>query len=475
MNKKTFELNAYEKGKFIQSSYFSEDGSNQYNLNKSYIFKKKIEQNIEKSSAKTSVFNLINSIIGSGILALPFVMMNLGIILGTIIIIIVYLMAIFSSKLLLKSKKISNESSYSKIGIKAFGVKGQYAILIIIIANNVGISINYIIIFGNFISKILDIVNTERNINSLLLSIVFWQIIGALLIFPFIFSKSTEHLKISSYFSLYFIVIFFSITMFNAINKYRKGILPNINFYPPNLKDFNVKNSISCFTTVFLAFTYHFNFFPIFNLLQKPSNKKIKKVYIIGLTIVLVIYIIIGLAGYSSYGSIVDENFLINFTVDDLGLFLYIILYLSICFLPLFSIPLFFFEARNNSLFLWNILFDKSANDYLLENNNQLIEENNKNQTMIDNISKDKKYKIFSICLYSFIVIIGITIKKFNILFEVIGATFGNAIAFILPSMFFLKLNLKKNLNKRLAEILLIIGLSSGCLTIFTEILKIFS
>ena len=315
----------------------------------------------KKSSVLTSIINLMNTVLGAGILALPFVLLNFGLFFGLLIVIAIYFMTIFSCKLLLNSKNLCSKADYSQIGISTFGYPGQIIIKVIIILNNLGMCISYAIIFGSSVSQILSI---STNSNSFFMSRQFFQIIAAIFILPFMFAKSTEKLKFASFLSIIAIVVFTFITIYNFANKASKGILPtdSINYFIPSSSTFEISNALGCFSTVFLAFTFHFNFFPIYKSLDKKTDKKMMKVAIIALTIVVIFYILIAGCGYLSYGSGIKGNFLESFTYEDLGKPSFYTLYVCFGLSTLFSIPIFYFEARNYLLSLISEIKKKIEN-----------------------------------------------------------------------------------------------------------------
>lgn len=63
---------------------------------------------VRKAGLNSSVFNLTNTIIGGGILALPFALKQAGFALGVIFIIFEALLVVLSGRLLVKTSKIIN-------------------------------------------------------------------------------------------------------------------------------------------------------------------------------------------------------------------------------------------------------------------------------------------------------------------------------------------------------------------------------
>jgi len=93
--------------------------------------------------------NVVNSIVGGGLLEMPFIMMNFGIILSIVIIVFVYCLTLLSLKLLLKVKKLLEIDDYYKISLKTFSNVGGWTMKISLLLNNLGMCVAYLIIYLN--------------------------------------------------------------------------------------------------------------------------------------------------------------------------------------------------------------------------------------------------------------------------------------------------------------------------------------
>lgn len=90
----------------------------------------------------------MKSMIGVGILGIPNVMKNFGVILTLVIMASVFTIGITSSYTLLKSKNLSGRSNYSTIGFYIFRARWIIiAINLVIALNNLSTCLSEIIIF----------------------------------------------------------------------------------------------------------------------------------------------------------------------------------------------------------------------------------------------------------------------------------------------------------------------------------------
>jgi sodium-coupled neutral amino acid transporter 2 len=110
-----------------------------------------VEGGFDGSSFTGAVFNLSTTIMGAGIMALPAAVKQLGLIPGSIMIILCAILTESSIVTLLKFTRVSKTSTYSGVVRDAFGGIGRFVLLLCIIFNNMGMLIAYMVIIGIFI------------------------------------------------------------------------------------------------------------------------------------------------------------------------------------------------------------------------------------------------------------------------------------------------------------------------------------
>ena len=114
-----------------------------------------------------------------------------------------------------------------------------------------------------------------------------------------------------------------------------------------NLEDWQ---AITCLPGIILAFVFHYNVFPVYRELINPTNQRFKKSALLGLTICLVIYLVSAIASYITFGDATQASVLDNYSEEKTA----ISTVLAICFAIniFFTIPMAFFEFRNNILLI---------------------------------------------------------------------------------------------------------------------------
>nr|XP_019940294.1 PREDICTED: probable sodium-coupled neutral amino acid transporter 6 [Paralichthys olivaceus] len=90
------------------------------------------------ASIVSSVFNLMNAIMGSGILGLAYAMASTGIVGFCILLVLVSSLAAYSIHLLLKLCDQTGINSYEDLGGKALGKPGKVLVGVAILIQNIG-------------------------------------------------------------------------------------------------------------------------------------------------------------------------------------------------------------------------------------------------------------------------------------------------------------------------------------------------
>lgn len=427
------------------------------------------EEPISKGSTIKAVMFLMNTIIGGGVVSLPFVISNFGIILGLLIYLMVYIMTLFSCILLLRIKNNTKRLHYGTIGTFCFGYKGKMLIDIIIIINNFGMCMSYFIIFGQNLHRLIQ---ETTQIDAWWTYKYVWILLIWFLILPFVFSKSFDRLKFVSLISTTSIIIYFVLTVYNFLIKwYNNDLASDTNFFPDSSFDF--KKCMGSFPSVFVAFTFQYNFFPIYNTIKNVDDKKMMMTSVVAITLVLIVYSLVGVCGYLSYGNKIQANFLESMSISDLGPSFYYILLIAFSTAVSFSVPLFFFACRN-----YLLSFIQDIRHFFIEkketNLSNYLVKKPWSQRMHPHPSSNALYYLVTIILYIVLLIFATTLKEIGPIFNVIGAICANAISFLFPAAFYIKVKKKKFLVYKFAWLLFAIGTITGILSLWGELSKNF-
>ena len=145
-------------------------------------------------------------------------------------------------------------------------------------------------------------------------------------------------------------------TLYSFFSKVRDHELPDFNWYPSEHAKFDVTRAIGVLPTVFTAFNFHYNVFPVYRSLKKANDSYYKKVILFSETWVGTFYLAVAIFGlfffllnflisYMAYGENTNEDFIKSFS--DLPNSLYYMVYVAYMIVVTFSIPVVFFCGRN--------------------------------------------------------------------------------------------------------------------------------
>ena len=405
-----------------------------------------------KDSIKASGAQIANTIMGAGILSIPIIMRYLGLFLGIIFIISLALCTLFSVFILIRCHEITGKNGFSMLGKITMGKFGSILIKVIIIINNLGFCIAYFRIFGEVVQTVIQGFISPDSFWANNWHNFIYIIFCSLIMFYFIFIKNLSALKKVAYMGVSAVLLFsFGLTLLFLHKGIHHYLDSNISwkFLKPNCSFSEAFNAIP---SVFLAFLFQFNVFPIYLSLKEKNLDSMMKATKIGVGYSLFIFLIVGIIGFLLYGLHMNETLLeclsqdMNKFRNISGFIKFLIIIISVSFVTtcLTSFPILFLSLREN--FINSMIFCIKNMGHKNENNNYISE---------------KGLNIITISLYVVIVLMAIILPKLKVIFSVVGATAGTFIAFILPNLFYIRIchMSQKNYNLSLPKFFVGLGI----------------
>ena len=396
-----------------------------------------------KDSIKASGAQIANTIMGAGILSIPIIMRYLGLLLGIIFIIFLAFCTIYSVFILIRCHEITGKNGFSMLGKITMGKFGSILIKVIIIINNLGFCIAYFRIFGEVVQTIIQGWVSPESFWANNWHNFIYIIICSFIMFSFIFIKNLSALKKVAYMGVSVVLIFsLGLTLLfihKGIHHYLDSNISWI-FLKPNC---SFSEAFHVIPSVFLAFLFQFNVFPIYLSLKEKNLETMMKATKIGVGYSLFIFLIVGIVGFLLYGLNMNDTLLNNFS-DDMtkfrdisGFIKFLIIIISVSFVTtcLTSFPILYLSLREN--FVNSLIFCmKNMNIKEKKDNNK-------------NFISEKGLLIITVVLYILIIVMAIVLPKLKTIFSIVGATAGTFIAFILPNLFYIRICKisKKNYN----------------------------
>lgn len=242
------------------------------------------------------------------------------------------------------------------------GSSGSILVKIIIIISNLGICCAYLKIFGETMQTTFQaFVSSDSYWVTNWHNYIYILFISVIMIF-FVFAKSMDKFKQISFIGVISISIFLIFLSVMFFSKLYLNILPEIN------KDFlfpqcTAVQALQSLPTVFLAFSFQFNVFPIFYSLQNKTMNEMLKASIIGVIFCFVLFLLTGIFGFLMFGTRMNDTILKELFLDMViykenhSFIKYIIIIINFSFVmsTLMGFPIMFYSLKVN--FLNSILF----------------------------------------------------------------------------------------------------------------------
>ncbi|XP_075874180.1 putative sodium-coupled neutral amino acid transporter 6 isoform X2 [Nelusetta ayraudi] len=405
------------------------------------------------ASFASSVFNLMNAIMGSGILGLAYAMANTGIIAFCILLIIVASLAAYSIHLLLKLCDQTGINSYEDIGEKALQKPGKVIAGVAIIIQNIGAMSSYLFILKSELpAAIRTFLSPDSAGNAwyedgrLLLILVTLCVVLPLAMLPKIgFLGYTSSLAFL--FVLYFVVVIVvkkwsipcplsrNVTTlsgaFQISNSTESECTPKL----------FVVSSKSAYAIPTMAFSFlcHTAVLPIYCELDRPSKGKMQNVTNVSICLSVLLYLVSSVFGYLTFYAHVESELLLGYDKYLPHDIVVMTVRLAILLSVLLTVPLIHFPARKATLLL---LFGRRPFSWPI-------------------------HIVATLTIVGVVLLMAIFVPDIRNVFGVVGSTTSSCLLFIFPGIFYLKIS---NSSRRSFD-----SIGAAFLVVFGVIMGIFS
>ncbi|XP_028294815.1 putative sodium-coupled neutral amino acid transporter 6 isoform X2 [Gouania willdenowi] len=401
------------------------------------------------ASFSSSVFNLINAIMGSGILGLAYAMANTGIVGFCILLLLVSSLAAYSIHLLLTLCDQTGINSYEDLGGRALQHSGKVVVGLSILIQNIGAMASYLFILKSELpAAISSLLSPETGGHAwyengrLLLIIVTLCVVLPLSLLPRIgFLGYTSSLAF--FFMLYFAVVIVV----------KKWSIPCP--LPQNVSSFQISNSSdsdcspklfeisskSAFAIPTMAFSFlcHTAILPIYCELDRPTKTRMQKVSNISICVSFLVYLISALFGYLTFYGHVDSELLLSYDTYLPRDIMVMTVRLAILLSVLLTVPLIHFPARKSLVLL---LCGGQAFSWFI-------------------------HITATLSILGVVLLMAIFVPDISNVFGVVGSTTSSCLLFIFPGIFYLKISDQplRSVHAVGAFLLVVFGLMMGVIS----------
>ncbi|XP_035187259.1 putative sodium-coupled neutral amino acid transporter 11 isoform X2 [Oxyura jamaicensis] len=241
------------------------------------------------SNLASAGFNIINSIIGSGIIGLPYSMKEAGFPLGILLLFGVAYITDYSIILLIKGGNLSSTNTYQELVRKTYGLIG-YLILSTL-------QFLYPFIVGP------DNILTDRHFIILLTTIIFTL--------PLSLYRDIAKLGKVSLISLILTVVILVIVMVRTVT---------LGLQVPKSENawiFAKSNAVQAIGVMSFAFICHHNSFLIYGSLEEPTLNNWSRITHVSVSLAVVISVLFAACGYMTFTGYTEGDIFENYCRDD--------------------------------------------------------------------------------------------------------------------------------------------------------------
>ncbi|KPI91765.1 Putative sodium-coupled neutral amino acid transporter 10 [Papilio xuthus] len=374
---------------------------------------------------------LANSIIGVGILAMPFCFQQCGVILAGLILLLMGFVSRLCCHFLLKSAIITRRRTFEFLAFHVFGPAGKLAIELGIIGFLMGTCIAYFVVVGDLgpqiIAKMLNINQSDILRTSIMV------IVSLVCVLPLGLLKNVDSLSnvsaatICFYFCLVIKVIFEATSQLLTSDWHIR------------IETWKPSGVLQCVPIFSMALFCQTQLFEIFESLPSLSLEKMNLVTKNAINICTAVYFTLGFFGYVAFSSQnISGNILMSLS-PTLGSD---VIKLGFVMSLAFSFPLIIFPCRAS---LYSFLYKKvhpAQHDHIINHSIPVT-----------------TFRCITVAIIAVALFVSLLLPDIEVVLGLLGSTIGVLICVVFPAACFINVTFKNTNERLLAKIILVLGL----------------
>lgn len=260
-----------------------------------------------RNSRTASVFLLLNTMIGAGVLVQPSVFNSTGVILATLIFILVGYFTYIGVKLLIKIAEQSGHMDYAKIALYGLGPYGAIAVDLSIVIFNGGTILSYALYIGELSRSVLVAYGADPaawySSESFLLAII-----SIIVVFPLCLIRRFGHLAVIAYFSVAMLSTVVLLVCVDGPILYAK------NSGDGDINYFSLEGAVESMGQIVYALGFTPAVLFTYNALDNKYKPQFSNIAKIATAVGTFMCFIVGLVGYLIFRDDTNANILDNFS-----------------------------------------------------------------------------------------------------------------------------------------------------------------
>ena len=362
------------------------------------------------------ITNLVNSIIGVSVLAMPFCMKKCGLLLGLGLLIGMSWLTYVSCNMLITAAVVKRRRTYEYLAFYTVGPTGKFAVELSMIGLMLGTCTAFYVIIGDLATAILQEQVKADPAQLRTVVIVFCALCVAL---PLGLMKSLSVLGFIGFFSVIFYCLFVCVMIANSVSS---GFLTFK--WTGKIDLFRPEGVFQCLPIFSLAYACQCQLFVVYDSLEDASLMRMEKIVAYSLKIVTFVYCMVAILGYTTYADLVEGNVLKNFSPNiilDLIKF-------GFAISVVVGFPLMIFPCRQS---IYTLFFSQHPVEGVAS------------KTYIEPFM----FKAITLCIVLSTMMVAIFIPNVETILGLTGATMGSFICFIFPGIIYNKAKPKEEIS----------------------------
>ncbi len=393
----------------------------------------------------SSVINLLNTIVGAGVLAMPLALSHMGILLGTFVILWAGITAGFGLYLQTRCARYLERGSASFFALSQITYPNAAVFFDAAIAIKCfGVGVSYLIIIGDLMPVVVRGFAHEGQLGAFMFDRHFWVTAFMLVVIPFSFLRRLDSLKYTSVVALISIGYLVILVVYHFA---AHDTLPDGHYKTPlrKLKWAGAVPALSSFPVIVFAYTCHQNMFSILNEIKDNSHFRTTAVLTASNGTAASIYILVAITGYLSFGNEIGGNIVAQYAPS----FSTTIGQAMIVVLVIFSYPLQVHPCRASvdAVLKWRPSAKLKARltpsatpssvDSSPPRNIPLLRPGRQRNTELS----ETRFAAITTVIIILSYIVAMTVSSLEAVLAYVGSTGSTSISFILPGLFYYKIS----------------------------------
>ncbi|KAL8681194.1 MAG: hypothetical protein Q9186_002651 [Xanthomendoza sp. 1 TL-2023] len=380
---------------------------------------------IGQASWLSSVVNLLNTIVGAGVLAMPLALSRMGITFGVFVILWAGITAGFGLYLQTRCARYLERGSASFFALSQITYPNAAVIFDAAIAIKCfGVGVSYLIIIGDLMPGVVQGFSQNAAGVGFLVDRHFWVTGFMLIVIPLSFLRRLDSLKYTSVIAL----ISISYLAILVVAHFVKGDTMHHRGPIRVIRWESAVATLSSFPVIVFAYTCHQNMFSILNEIGSNTHFRTTSVVVASVGIAAFIYILVAVTGYLSFGNAVLGNIVS-------------ICKAAIVVLVLFSYPLQVHPCRASvdAVLKWRPIRRPESAGSSPSRLVSLIP-GAKSPARGDGMG-ETRFAAITTAIIVLSYIVAMTVSSLEMVLAYVGSTGSTSISFILPGLFYYKIS----------------------------------